>query len=106
MTHLARIVVFTALTLAVFVITAGIIVIARRARPDESPTVTVEAVYRGATASEVEKSVAASIEPQVNGVEHLLRLRSHCRDDGSYRLEVTFAAGTDLNTAQVMVESS
>jgi multidrug efflux pump subunit AcrB len=92
--------------LAVLSLAAGVIVFLRwSAGVDEPPTLSVEAAFPGATASAVEQTVAAPIEQQINGVEHLRHLRSRCGRDGSYRLEVSFAAGTDLNLAQVLVQN-
>jgi len=96
-----RTVSLTALSLA-----AGVIVfLGCGAGAHDPPALTVEAVYPGATASVVEQAVAAPIEQQVSGVEHLRQLRSRCGSDGSYTLEVSFAAGTDLNIAQILVQN-
>ena len=72
---------------------------------DEEPTLTIEASDPGATASAVERTIAIPIEQQISGVEHLRQLHSHCRRDGSYTLIASFAAGTDLNLAQVLVQN-
>ena len=60
------------------------------AAAEELPALTVEAVYPGATASVAEEKLAAPLEDQIMGVEHLRQLRSRCGRDGSYRLEVSF----------------
>ena len=49
--------------------------------------------------------MAAPIEQQVNGVEHMLYMSSQCTNDGVYNLTVTFELGTDLNMAQVLVQN-
>jgi multidrug efflux pump len=69
------------------------------------PTVQVACVYPGANAQVVADSVAAPIEQQVNGVEHMLYMSSQCTNDGLYNLTVTFELGTDLNMAQVLVQN-
>jgi len=69
------------------------------------PTVQVTASYPGANAQVVADSVAAPIEQQVNGVENMLYMSSQCTNDGAYNLTVTFALGTDLNMAQVLVQN-
>ncbi|MBA4189831.1 MAG: transporter [Planctomycetaceae bacterium] len=69
------------------------------------PSVQVSASYPGASAKVVAETVAAPIEQQVNGVEHMLYMSSTSGNDGSYNLTVTFALGTDLNMAQVLVQN-
>src|ERR671938_843259 len=69
------------------------------------PTVEVSAVYPGANARVVADTVAAPIEQQVNGVEGMLYMSSQSNNDGSYPLDVTFALGTDVNMAQVLVQN-
>ncbi len=69
------------------------------------PTVQVSCSYPGANAQVVADSVAAPIEQQVNGVEHMLYMSSQCTNDGAYNLTVTFELGTDLNMAQVLVQN-
>src|SRR5205814_7481791 len=69
------------------------------------PTVRVTAIYPGANAQEVADTVAAPIEQQVNGVEGMLYMSSQSGNDGSYTLDVTFALGTDVNMAQVLVQN-
>ncbi|MGM0427907.1 MAG: efflux RND transporter permease subunit [Thermodesulfobacteriota bacterium] len=65
------------------------------------PTIRVTAVYPGANAEEVAASVAAPIEEEVNGVEDMIYMSSTCANNGTYRLAVTFAVGTDPDMAQV-----
>lgn len=69
------------------------------------PTVRVSAIYPGANADVVSKTVAAPIEQQVNGVEDMLYMSSSSSSDGSYSLTVTFEIGTDLDDAQVLVQN-
>src|SRR5437016_10301734 len=69
------------------------------------PTVRVTASYPGANAQVVADTVAAPIEQQVVGVEGMLYMSSQSNNDGSYVLDVTFALGTDVNVAQVLVQN-
>ncbi|PSJ58026.1 efflux RND transporter permease subunit [Kumtagia ephedrae] len=69
------------------------------------PTVQVTTRYPGASARTVIDTVALPIEQQVNGVEDMLYMQSYAAADGSYSLTVTFAIGTDLDQAQVLVQN-
>jgi hydrophobic/amphiphilic exporter-1 (mainly G- bacteria), HAE1 family len=69
------------------------------------PTVRVNTTYPGASAQVVADTVAAPIEQQVTGVENMLYMSSTSAADGSYDLTVTFAIGTNLDTAQVLVQN-
>ncbi len=69
------------------------------------PTVSVQAVYPGASAKDVAEAVAAPIEQYINGVEGMMYMSSQCTNDGSYNLTVTFHQGVDLNMAQVLVQN-
>src|SRR5579872_5576157 len=85
-------------------IAAGFLPIAEY--PDITPpTVRVTATYPGANARVVADTVAAPIEQQVVGVEGMLYMTSQSNNDGSYTLDVTFALGTDVNMAQVLVQN-
>ena len=63
------------------------------------------ASYPGANARIIADTVAAPIEQQVVGVEKMLYMSSQSNNDGSYILDVTFAVGTDVNMAQVLVQN-
>ncbi len=69
------------------------------------PTVEVRCVYVGASSTVVAETVAAPIEQQIVGVEHMLYMSSQSTNDGTYVLTVTFEVGTNLDDAQVQVQN-
>ncbi len=69
------------------------------------PQVKVTANYSGANAEVVKQSIAIPIEEQVNGVDDMLYMSSSSGNDGSYELTVTFAVGTNPDTAAVNVQN-
>ncbi|RAI41000.1 efflux RND transporter permease subunit [Rhodoplanes roseus] len=69
------------------------------------PTVSVTTSYPGASARTVIDTVALPIEQQVNGVQDMIYMQSYSGSDGSYSLIVTFEIGTNLDTAQVLVQN-
>ena len=69
------------------------------------PTVQVTTRYPGASPTDVMRSVGLPIEQQVNGVQSMLYMQSTSAADGTYALTVTFAIGTDLDQAQVLVQN-
>ncbi|MBC7404772.1 MAG: multidrug efflux RND transporter permease subunit [Cytophaga sp.] len=69
------------------------------------PVVNVTAIYPGASAEVVERTVAAPIEEQINGVEHMLFMDSTSSADGRVSINVTFEVGTNLDIAAVNVNN-
>ncbi|WP_193215018.1 efflux RND transporter permease subunit [Luteolibacter marinus] len=69
------------------------------------PTIQVTASYPGADARTVADTVAATIEKEVNGVEGMIYMSSVSGNDGSMNLTVTFEPGTNLDSANVLVQN-
>ena len=69
------------------------------------PTVVVNASYPGATPETVAATVATPLEQEINGVENMLYMRSQSTADGAMQLTITFALGTDIDEAQVLVQN-
>ena len=59
------------------------------------PVVNVSASWPGASSADVAEAIATPLETQLNGVDHMLYMESTSSDEGSYSLNITFAAGTD-----------
>ncbi|PKP82595.1 MAG: hydrophobe/amphiphile efflux-1 family RND transporter [Alphaproteobacteria bacterium HGW-Alphaproteobacteria-18] len=69
------------------------------------PTISVTASFPGASAEDVASQVAAPLEQEINGVEDMIYMTSSSTADGVVTLTITFAPGTDLDTAQVQVQN-
>ncbi len=69
------------------------------------PTIVVRASYPGANAETVAATVATPIEQEINGVEGMLYMSSYSTNDGTMQLTITFAIGTDLDQANVLVQN-
>ncbi len=69
------------------------------------PTVQVHASYPGANPKVLAETVAGPLEQAINGVEHMLYMKSVSSSDGTMQLTVTFRPGTDPDSAQVQVQN-
>src|SRR6201988_2041043 len=69
------------------------------------PTVKVTAFYPGASAETVARTVATTLEQEINGVENMLYMGSQSTGDGNLTITVTFEIGTDLNIAQMLTQN-
>ena len=69
------------------------------------PVINVTGQYPGASAEVVAETVAAPLEQQINGVEHMLYISSNSTVDGRFSISVTFDLGTNLDIAQVQVQN-
>ncbi|HEY9182372.1 MAG TPA: efflux RND transporter permease subunit, partial [Gammaproteobacteria bacterium] len=69
------------------------------------PTVSVNALYPGATAEEIADTVAAPLEQQINGITDMLYMSSSSTGEGRVTITVTFKNGTNIDIAQVDVQN-
>jgi hydrophobe/amphiphile efflux-1 (HAE1) family protein len=98
-----------AAVLSVFIVIAGLA--AMRNLPIAQypeiapPVVTVRAVYPGASAEVLEQTVAAPLENQINGVEHMIYMSSNSGSNGVVEIQVTFDIGTDADQAALDVNN-
>ncbi|MEZ7499464.1 efflux RND transporter permease subunit [Flavobacterium sp. Arc3] len=69
------------------------------------PTVQVTANYTGANAVTVLNSVVIPLEEEINGVEGMTYMTSSAANDGSAKISVYFALGTDPDIAAVNVQN-
>ncbi|MFZ5467364.1 MAG: efflux RND transporter permease subunit [Pseudomonadota bacterium] len=69
------------------------------------PTIQVSARYPGASPQTLSETVAAPIEQELVGIEHLLYMSSQSTADGAMTLTLTFEIGTDLDIAQMQVQN-
>src|SRR3954463_6020191 len=68
-------------------------------------TLVVEAAYPGANAQTVADTVAAPMEEQGTGGNHMRPMPSQSANGDRYRLQISFAAGTVLELAQVVIQN-
>ena len=69
------------------------------------PTVQVRAAYPGANPKILSETVAAPLEEAINGVEHMMYMKSVASSDGSMVMTVSFQPGTNVDIAQVAVQN-
>ncbi|MBK7116636.1 MAG: efflux RND transporter permease subunit [Proteobacteria bacterium] len=69
------------------------------------PTVTVSAMFPGATAEEIAETVAAPLEQQINGITGMLYMSSSSTGEGRMTISVTFKTGINVDIAQVEVQN-
>lgn len=68
------------------------------------PEVVVSAVYPGASAEVIAKTVGIPLEEEINGIENMLYMSSSS-EDSRYSLTVTFDVNIDPDMAQVKVQN-
>lgn len=69
------------------------------------PTVNVTAVYTGANAETILKSVITPLEESINGVENMTYMTSSATNTGTGTITIYFKQGSDANMAQVNVQN-
>src|SRR5215217_886480 len=69
------------------------------------PTVTVAAIYPGASAKAIEDSVTQVIEQSLKGLDGLLYMSATSESNGTATITLTFKNGTDPDIAQVQVQN-
>lgn len=69
------------------------------------PSVQVTAIYPGANAETILRSVAPSLEEAINGVDNMTYISSVASNDGSLVISVFFTKGTDPDQAAVNVQN-
>ena len=73
--------------------------------PIAPPTIDIRASYPGASAQVVENSVTQIIEQNLTGLDGLLYFSSNSSSNGAAAISLTFATGTNPDTAQVQVQN-
>jgi hydrophobe/amphiphile efflux-1 (HAE1) family protein len=69
------------------------------------PAISVNVAFPGASAETVQTTVVQVIEQQLSGIDNLLYFDSQTTKDGAARIQLTFAPGTNSDTAQVQVQN-
>ncbi len=69
------------------------------------PQISISTTYSGASADAVEESVTQVLEQQIQGLDNLLYFSSSSDAAGRSRINLSFATGTNPDTAQVQVQN-
>ena len=69
------------------------------------PIVQVRATYTGASALNVEQSVASPLEQEINGVDNMIYMKSINANDGTTNIETSFEIGTDPDMNTVFTQN-
>ncbi len=104
---ITRPVLSTVISILIVIVGAiGLVTLPVTQYPDIAPpTVHVEAMYTGASASTVLNSVIVPLEDQINGVENMMYMTSMAANNGKGSIDVFFSQGTDPDMAAVNVQN-
>src|SRR4029453_8707854 len=69
------------------------------------PTIGINVNYPGSSAQTLQDTVVQVIEQQLNGIDNLDYITSESNADGTAQITLTFAQGTNPDTAQVQVQN-
>ena len=98
-----------AMVISIFMVIIGLIVM--RGLPVSQfpdivpPMINVTTTYVGASALDIEQSVATPLEQQINGVENMIYMKSINANDGTMTLQVSFDVGSDLDIANMLTQN-
>src|SRR5262245_1213085 len=76
-----------------------------QARAIAPPTIGINVNFPGASAQTLQDTVVQIIEQQLNGIDNLDYLLADAQADGTATITLTFAQGTNPDTAQVQVQN-
>jgi HAE1 family hydrophobic/amphiphilic exporter-1 len=69
------------------------------------PMIQVTTTFIGASATDVEASVATPLEQEINGVENMIYMKSTNANDGTLTLKVSFEVGSNLDMNNVLTQN-
>lgn len=95
--------------IAIFIILAGLLSLTQLPIAQyptvAPPTVTVNVVYPGASAQQIEESVLELIEREINGTPNMIYMEAAALANGTGSLTISFEPGTDADMAQIEVQN-
>ena len=69
------------------------------------PQININAIYPGADAQTLSKTVSSTLENAINGVEHMTYMTSTASPSGTLGMSVYFEVGTDVAQAKIDVNN-